>query len=72
MNESLFDQNSHNKETSSVSPLLAGIIGNALQSSVSPQQQAAGLETKKCKNCGAARPAETNLQYCDYCGHQFY
>jgi Zn finger protein HypA/HybF involved in hydrogenase expression len=25
----------------------------------------------KCKNCGAARPTNTNLTTCDYCGHKF-
>jgi len=28
-------------------------------------------ETKKCKGCGAARPADTNLTTCDYCGYKF-
>jgi len=28
-------------------------------------------ETRKCPNCGAARPADTNLTTCDYCGHKF-
>ena len=28
-------------------------------------------ETRKCENCGAARPKETNLTTCDYCGFKF-
>lgn len=28
-------------------------------------------DTKKCNSCGAARPKETNLTTCDYCGFKF-
>jgi len=27
--------------------------------------------TKKCPDCGAARPKDTNLTTCDYCGYKF-
>ena len=27
--------------------------------------------TRKCEGCGAARPKDTNLTTCDYCGFQF-
>lgn len=27
--------------------------------------------TRKCEGCGAARPKETNLTTCDYCGFKF-
>ena len=27
--------------------------------------------TRKCENCGAARPKDTNLIKCDYCGFIF-
>ncbi len=28
-------------------------------------------KTRKCEGCGAARPKETNLTTCDYCGFRF-
>lgn len=28
-------------------------------------------KTRKCKGCGAARPADSNLTTCDYCGFKF-
>lgn len=28
-------------------------------------------KSKKCKGCGAARPSDTNLTTCDYCGYKF-
>ena len=27
--------------------------------------------TRKCEGCGAARPKDTNLTTCDYCGFKF-
>jgi len=35
------------------------------------ERAASETETKKCKGCGAARPADTNLTICDYCGYKF-
>ncbi len=29
------------------------------------------LTSKKCINCGATRPKDTNLITCDYCGFKF-
>lgn len=28
-------------------------------------------DTRRCENCGAARPSDTNLTTCDYCGFKF-
>lgn len=28
-------------------------------------------KTRKCDGCGAARPKDTNLTTCDYCGFKF-
>ncbi|MBW1295037.1 hypothetical protein [Aquimarina litoralis] len=52
--------------------LLDSILGNALSSTNKFEETNAGLETKKCKSCGAARPSDTNLRYCDFCGTPFY
>jgi hypothetical protein len=52
--------------------LLKGILGNALKTSMEFNAGNAGVETKKCKNCGAARPEDTDLQFCNYCGYKFY
>jgi uncharacterized Zn finger protein (UPF0148 family) len=34
-------------------------------------KQAPTVDTKKCKGCGAARPKDTNLTTCAYCGYRF-
>ncbi|MCZ6603279.1 MAG: hypothetical protein O6952_09755 [Planctomycetota bacterium] len=31
-----------------------------------------GVKTLKCKSCGAARPAETDMKICDFCGGPFF
>lgn len=51
---------------------LLSILGNAMNSTQQFKQTEPGLETITCGSCGAARPAETNLQTCDYCGYKFY
>ena len=28
-------------------------------------------KSRKCEGCGAARPVDTNLTTCDYCGFKF-
>lgn len=28
-------------------------------------------KSRKCEGCGAARPKDTNLTICDYCGFKF-
>lgn len=53
-------------------PSLQDILANAMKSAVDYGSTKAGLETKTCSNCGAARPADTNLQFCDYCNNPFY
>lgn len=52
--------------------LLAGILGNSLNTSVKHEQQKAGLETRTCGSCGAARPEGTELSTCAFCGFEFY
>lgn len=61
-----------NTQSTKPNSALLGILGNALNSSLKHKNQVAGLETKRCPNCSAARPADTDLQYCAYCGHKFY
>ncbi|MBO9634524.1 MAG: hypothetical protein J7578_15525 [Chitinophagaceae bacterium] len=51
---------------------LQEILANALKSTHTHQEAKAGLETKTCARCGAARPADTALRYCDYCSNPFY
>ena len=48
------------------------IIGNSLEHANTSGELKAGLETKKCKSCGAARPVETDLSICEFCGKRFY
>ena len=33
--------------------------------------ETSSTDSKKCKNCGAVRPKDTNLTTCDYCGFKF-
>ncbi|MCK0161180.1 hypothetical protein [Allomuricauda sp. F6463D] len=72
MNNSKDNKTGNNENVSSKKDLLNGILTNAIESNQNNVQTSAGLETKICKNCGAARPKDTNLKYCDYCGYEFY
>ncbi|WP_378183429.1 hypothetical protein [Aquimarina sp. SS2-1] len=65
------NNNSKNKDEEKKS-ILDDILGNALSSTKKYEETTAGLETKRCKSCGAARPSDTDLKYCDFCGNQFY
>lgn len=59
------------QQASAVSPLLAGILGTAMNTSQKFETVSSAVETKKCRSCGAARPEGTDLRYCDYCGDTF-
>ena len=50
--------------------LLAQILKNATTKPLNPTLQP-GVQTRKCKVCGAARAAGTDLKICDYCGNAF-
>jgi uncharacterized protein YjbI with pentapeptide repeats len=52
-------------------PLL-NILGNAMASSMKYKEEKPANETRKCANCGAARPEGTDLSTCDYCGFEFF
>jgi hypothetical protein len=55
-------------------PAAAGIFANALATtpSYAADRQGAGVETKMCGTCGAARPAGTDLRTCDFCGGSLF
>jgi hypothetical protein len=55
-------------------PAAAGIFANALATTpdYAAMRQEEGVETKTCKTCGAARPAGTDLETCDFCGGSFF
>lgn len=61
-----------NRSVEKSTNFLDDILANALSSTKKYDDTNSGIETKKCKNCGAARPAETDLKYCDYCSNEFY
>jgi len=44
---------------------------NETQKTYGTENKDSGVDSKKCKNCGAARPSDTNLTTCDYCGYRF-
>ncbi len=44
---------------------------NKHKKEVETVRESAGAETRKCEGCGAARPKDTNLTTCDYCGFRF-
>ncbi len=62
----------NNKDEKKEKNILDDILGNAISSTKKYEETNAGLETKKCISCGAARPSDTDLKYCDFCGNQFY
>ena len=66
------DNKNSDKESQNQGSFLDDILGNAISSTKKHEETKADLETKSSKSCGAARPAETNLKYCDYCGNEFY
>jgi len=35
------------------------------------ERETSETKTLKCEGCGAARPKDTNLTTCDYCGFKF-
>lgn len=35
------------------------------------ENKESSTKTRKCEGCGAARPKDTNLTTCDYCGFKF-
>ncbi len=35
------------------------------------RKETSETNTRKCEGCGAARPKDTNLTTCDYCGFKF-
>ncbi|MFT3838697.1 MAG: hypothetical protein QM723_17085 [Myxococcaceae bacterium] len=51
-------------------PFLANILRNA---KAAPKHgvAAAGLETRVCSKCGAARAEGSDLTVCEYCGGSF-
>ncbi len=65
------EDNNHQKKKKEKN-ILDDILANAVSSTKKHEETSAGLETKKCKSCGAARPDDTDLRYCDFCGDQFY
>ncbi|NMH88830.1 hypothetical protein [Flavivirga algicola] len=65
-------EENNNKKPKEEKNILDDILANAISSTQKYKEMNAGLETKKCSGCGAARPDDTNLQYCDFCGNQFY
>ena len=44
---------------------------NNTQKKYGTENETSKTNTRKCKGCGAARPADTNLTTCDYCGFKF-
>ena len=51
---------------------MLSIFANALATTAAQQQTAEQLSTKTCGCCGAARPGDTSLKTCAYCGNAFF
>jgi hypothetical protein len=51
---------------------LAGIFANAQASTVRHDQAKDGVKTKKCPACGGARPADSDLTVCSFCGKDLF
>ena len=49
-------------------PGLAAIFRNAKASTVRHGDAKDQVKTKKCPACGAARPADSDLTVCSFCG----
>lgn len=61
-----------NKKEPGPLDFLANILSNSLHTTPAQQPQKAGLETRTCGSCGAARPEDTDLSICAFCGFEFY
>lgn len=66
------NQNNNTSNDGGGNNLLLNIIGNALATSQKHDTENSGVQTRKCSNCGAARPEGTDLSTCDYCSFEFY
>lgn len=44
---------------------------NKTQKVYGEKRNTSETKTRKCEGCGAARPKDTNLTTCDYCGFKF-
>jgi hypothetical protein len=53
---------------------MGGIFANAKSSAAryAGMSGGAGLHIVKCKSCGAARPADVQLETCEFCGGSFF
>ena len=58
------------KDPGAANDFLAKILANAT-ANAPPEAVTAGVETRVCRTCGAARPEGTDLKRCDYCGTEF-
>ncbi len=48
------------------------IVNNANESQKDwDKNEHSSTASRKCEGCGAARPKDTNLTTCDYCGFKF-
>ena len=51
--------------------LLGGLIKRSKSTATRMTDEKAGMLSRKCPNCSAARPADADIKRCDFCGFQF-
>jgi hypothetical protein len=64
-----------NKSEPTPKPLngaLTNLLNNALRTSLKHDKTSTGVETRKCPQCSAARPDDTDLSHCSFCGYKFF
>lgn len=49
-----------------------GIFANAMMTSLNTGTASAQVNTKTCDCCGAARPNNSDLRTCQFCGNEFF
>jgi ssDNA-binding Zn-finger/Zn-ribbon topoisomerase 1 len=51
--------------------VLGGILGRARATARRLDAENASLDARTCPSCRAARPADSDLRRCDYCGWRY-
>lgn len=50
---------------------LSNLLGNAKQSAIGLEFRKEKMNARKCPQCSAARPEDTDIRVCNFCGYVF-
>ena len=55
-----------------LSRFLGTIVKKSKDTSVRFKKSEDKVQARRCPSCGGARPADSDLRTCDYCGFEFF